>query len=273
MQNKEVLADIIKSPIVVLTIAAASILWVVLNLMLGLGWLGIVRLQGGRISIRESVSISFNSQFAKYLPGNVFHLAGRVFHGRKAGLSTSMCIVATTLESLVLVVLAGLIGLPFLFSLPQAIPIVLAAIGIGVVLAALFVWMRFDRLNSIVNVVLANAFSAKRFALVVIGSYAAIFLIQTITFIAFSQAFSFNFGWSYFENLQVVSVTWLAGFVVVGSPGGLGVREAAFSLFAENSDIRSSLLIVASSMRVSSMLGDVASLGLGKLMDRMGNRI
>lgn len=268
VQSKEDLVDVARSPTVLLGLLTASALWIVLNLMLGLGWACLIRLLGGCISFQESVSISFRSQFAKYLPGNVFHLAGRVLHGRDAGLPTSMCVVATSIESAMLLVLAGLIGFPLLLSLSQALSIELALFVLAVGLVALLLGLKLDRLREPVKEMLANILSAKRFAFAAVCLYAMVFLIQLISFIVLSEAASFDAGWTFFKNLQIVSITWLAGFVVVGSPGGLGVREAAFSVFAENPDIRSTLLLVASSMRISSMLGDIASLGLGTLMHR-----
>ncbi len=268
VQGEENLVEIASSPKVLLALLAACVLWIILNLILGLGWACLIRLLGGCISFHESVSISFRSQFAKYLPGNIFHLAGRVLHGRNAGLSTSMCVLATSIESAMLLTLALLIGFPLLLTVSQMLPIEFGLLILIVGLLALFLGLRFSRLREPASEILASIWSAKQFAFAAICLYAVVFLIQLISFVALSDAVSFDVGWSFFENLQIVSITWLAGFVVIGSPGGLGVREAAFSVFADNSDIRSTLLLVASCMRISSMLGDIASLGLGVLMHR-----
>ena len=55
---------------------------------------------------------------------------------------------------------------------------------------------------------------------------------------------------------------------MIGSPGGLGVREAAFAVFALNEGMRVELLLVAALMRVASVIGDLGSLGVGTLVQR-----
>lgn len=269
-QKKEVLSGVLDSPDVVIAVLVSSMLWVFLNFQLGVGWYALVKAQKGRLTVRDSISISMRSQVAKYLPGNVFHFAGRVLLGRNAGLSTKICVIATTVESVFLALIAGLMGIPLLFDLPRAVTIGVGVFLVGATALGLVYRVRVSRRKSEEQSILAAFRGAKGFIGLALGAYTLVLGIQTCSFMIISGALSLDLGWGFFKELQIVSVTWLAGFVVVGSPGGLGVREAAFSVFAENSDVRTNLLIVASIMRVSSILGDVASLALGTLVARTG---
>jgi hypothetical protein len=47
-------------------------------------------------------------------------------------------------------------------------------------------------------------------------------------------AMAFDAHISVFRMLFITSTSWLAGFVVVGVPGGIGVREAVFTSLANS---------------------------------------
>ena len=101
------------------------------------------------------------------------------------------------------------------------------------------------------------------------AAYGSVFVIQTVMFALIGSSQSLDWGLSWVGALQIVTITWLAGFVVVGSPGGLGVREAAFAVFAQNEEMRVELLLIAALMRVASLVGDLGSSGIGAIARRV----
>ncbi len=266
-EQKDVLREVALSPGILWRILFSMVLWVGFNGLLGIGWMSLIRASGQELSPRSSVEIALLSQAAKYLPGNVFHLAGRVWYARKRGISTQAAVAATGIESVRLVLIAASLGLPLLLTLPYA-DIVLVGfviVGVAIVLSVFLGRLRFFGLEKFLR--FGNSLVRKRYIGLALIAYISVFLIQTMTFMLFAAATRIHFfEGKFFESIQIVSSTWLAGFITIGSPGGLGVREAAFALFTHSPALLSQLLVVATLMRISSIGGDLLSLAIGGLL-------
>ena len=59
------------------------------------------------------------------------------------------------------------------------------------------------------------------------------------------------------------AASWAAGFVVIGAPGGLGVREAAFVALAGASLGESQALLLIGLFRIVTFLGDTLLFAAG----------
>ncbi len=217
---------------------------------------------GSSIGFKPSVYLSYRTQVAKYLPGNVFHHLGRVVLAKQQGVNASIASIATILESIILVLLAGLLGVSFLITQGYgALGLIMVLVGgLAVVIALNHPWLRSklgvsDRLR----------FNNLTWGILSFVSYGAVFFLQATMFVLFAGLLAEPLQLGFARILEMVSVTWAAGFVVIGAPGGLGVREAAFSLFAESPEMKLNFLFVASWMRVSSILGDLICFGLSGL--------
>ena len=242
---------------------AATLCWMGVNTALGLGWGAIARTLGTNISAKASVLLSYRTQVAKYLPGNVFHHVGRVVLAKQLGIPASIAGVATLLESLFLVGLAALLGLSFLFHLGYgawAIALVIAGILILGLLSKNGFLKR--KLGIDPGRTTGNPFGF----LLSAAFYVSVFLLQAVMFTLFLGATSEAIGLGWWRTLEMVSLAWGAGFVVIGAPGGLGVREAAYALFANTADMKMQLLYIASWLRVSSILGDLICFILSKFI-------
>ncbi|HEY6986025.1 MAG TPA: lysylphosphatidylglycerol synthase domain-containing protein, partial [Rhodanobacteraceae bacterium] len=68
--------------------------------------------------------------------------------------------------------------------------------------------------------------------------------------------------------LAASAASWAAGFVVVGAPGGLGVREAAFVALAGTALGESHALLLIGLFRVVTFLGDTLFFAAGAIMLR-----
>lgn len=242
---------------------ASTACWVLVNTALGVGWSAINRIFGSKVGLMVSVYVSFRTQIAKYLPGNVFHVMGRVVVARQHGVNASMAGLATVIEAFVLIVFASLLGISFLFRQGYLIPALLA-FGLGIGVVGLVLGSSFLRANLGLTQPLRP--SGPTDFLVGASSYLSVFLLQALMFAIFVTVPAQPIGLSFGRILEMVSVTWVAGFVVIGAPGGLGVREAAYSLFATSADVKLNLLYIASWLRVSSILGDLICFGLSGLI-------
>lgn len=237
-------------------VAFGTLLWVLVNVCLGLGWRHLAALFGNQLSVAHSVGLSLRTQIGKYVPGNVFHHVGRTVLAKRYGVRLAAAGSATVAEALYLVLIALGFGLSYLVR--QG----LLAIALGIFAAAAAVLLficknpaRFENLWGPAkpgNHYFQGFWRAGVF-------YAAVLVLQALMFILFSQVIPLGKSFSFLQVLEMVSITWAAGFVVVGAPGGLGVREAVYATFAGTPELQWQLLYIASWMRVSSILGDTFS--------------
>ena len=266
------LASTIRSPSALVAIGLSAVLWMALNAVLGVGWGALVKATGNRIGLGDAVILSMMTQAGKYLPGNVFHLAGRIWWAGKFGIDRKLAAVATAGEMGILVFVATIFGLPWLL---QQIEVPWAGISLGglIVLALVAVaafWLKKNR-ESLSSSLVAAGPRLSGWLVLSLAAYGSVFVIQFAMFEMIASTQSIDWGLSQAGVLQIVAITWLAGFVVIGSPGGLGVREAAFAVFAQSEGMRVELLLTASLMRIASILGDFSSLGIGALARSMRN--
>lgn len=233
--------------------------WVLVNTALGVGWALMVRALGSEVGFTASIILSFRTQFAKYLPGNVFHHIGRVVLAKQLGIRAAIAGTATIMESIALVLVAGLIGLSFLFTQGYGIPaLVVIATGAFVLVIVLINSPLRRKLGIIDSLKAGNL----HWGIIGSLSYVLVFFLQAAMFILFAGVLVEPLQLGFVRVLEMVSVTWAAGFVVIGAPGGVGVREAAYSLFSISPEMNVNLLFVASWMRISSVLGDLFCFGL-----------
>ncbi|MBV6414195.1 MAG: hypothetical protein OMOMHJEC_02017 [Xanthomonadales bacterium] len=181
---------------------------------LACGWYALLRAAGGRPGFASAFRAYAISQPAKYLPGNVLHFAARHALGRADGGEHGPLLSAAALEAV------SLIGTALLLGGTLASQGLLAHTGVSRWLPLL---IGFGGL-SIAAILLARYRGAR--CLAWFGAHLA---AATGYFLASSCAFSLLGGAPYTAPdlvLPVVSIAWVAGFVVVGAPGGIGVREA-----------------------------------------------
>ena len=247
-----------------ISVVCGVLLWVMVNVLLGIGWKFIANAIDGPISTFKSIILSLRTQAAKYLPGNVFHFAGRVWFAREESLSAKQAGLATAGESLLLVIMAFAIGLPIFWGGQLA----LIPIATAIILLTLLVPNSQSFANRILerlSITLVSENLTRRTAMACV-TYAAVLTTQTALFLLVADIALEDSKWTLLEAAQISSLSWAAGFLVIGSPGGLGVREAVMSLFAVSNVEKGELILVASGMRVCSIAGDLLSLALGLLL-------
>ncbi|MDQ8186383.1 hypothetical protein [Pelagicoccus sp. SDUM812002] len=241
---------------------SCSLLWVLLNAVLGLLWRELLGLTGSEVGRLDSVRISLLTQVAKYLPGNVFHFAGRIVLAGSLGISKKRAGVATLLEAVFLVGVASLISLRLIATLPYG-PWVMGAGLVLFLVAVSFAKKKLERLWR--EVKLERSGLVRILALAVVFSL-LVFVIQATMFFWIESTLFGGLDLSPWQRLELVSASWGAGFLVVGSPGGLGVREYVFSYFADSGEVGPRLVAIAAITRLCSIAGDLLSLLLGVIL-------
>ena len=237
------------SLVTVWQLAAGIAVYAVATLLLGLAWIRLLRAHSDEEIATAPLLIVFaRSVLAKYVPGNVFQfvtrhadLVGRGI-GQAGVAKSNLCEIASQVSAAAAVVCCGLA--PIAAFRVSAVPtpliwLVPAALIGGLAGIAMFAGGR----RQIAKILHAS------FA----WHLAYFLLLEAISLFLLDQAAPGDFPVLPFGAF---TLAWLAGYVVIGAPGGLGVREAAFiALLQSQADI-GTLAAVALTMRAITVSGD-----------------
>ena len=222
-------------------------------------WHGLLRFVGAEPSgPAQSIHAFSTSQLAKYVPGNVFHLVGRHFMLRSAGIPDGKLALASALEIVLMLIGAGGVVTVAIVSHPPA------ALE-GAALSA----VRF--VPAVYGLALISALLVARIVgkgnllwlLVCLAAYGLFFALMggTVAMIVAMVARP--------DPLAVAGggvAAWMVGFVTPGAPAGLGTREAAMLLFVGNQVTASALIVSAALFRLVTFVGDLVCFGAGWLL-------
>ena len=155
-----------------------------------------------KISVSEVVYMYGTSNIYKYLPSKVMHYVGRNMLAKKYDIEQKKVLKATILEIVnVVVVTIAFCFINYLLYRKQYI--------ITVIVFALFI-------------LVTHRFKLSK-------NFLLIFITTTINNLVVVYLYNFYNGTSLFggfEQISIIqSVSWLAGFVVPGAPGGIGIKE------------------------------------------------
>ena len=215
----------------------------------------------GTSCIGPAVRIYAVTTLAKYLPGNVFHYAGRQLAAVRCNWPQRAVAQATVYEIIFHVAVVGamvFILLP-MATLPAEVTAggryMLARLEEGVLLVVVLVLA--------VGILVCRS-RLRRMIEDISGVLPSLLLLQTAFFVvsllvhlwlASSMSLLAN------ENTALLAVAfltaWLAGFVVPGAPGGLGVREAILVAFLSAHLPTADVLAFALASRLVTTLGEI----------------
>lgn len=235
-------------------------------ILLGLAWWWLMSAFTSRPPEFVPVVASYaTSQFAKYLPGNVGQYLARHAMLRRLQLPHGALLAAAVLEAASLVLAALAWALPAAgASLKSVLHISAGWLVLAVLVAsviAVFVvrmlllhtrvgsWVSFQRPMRLLGV------------LVIHVGFFGMMVLSLVVVAAATPGVSLS-AWLL---IGVATVSWLAGFVIVGSPGGLGVREAVFVELLRGTVPEPTALLLAAAFRVVTFLGDLVFFVLGLL--------
>ena len=215
------------------------------------------------ISAKICNAIYGKSQIAKYIPGNVFHVVSRHILGKQAGIKHFVLAGATVYEILGLISISVIIGFSgmVLFGLGNIY------FSIYQITQILFVTIFLSGLVPVVAPYLLHLKGISMPYKGLLESLRSISLVYFSYFIFFFIAgLLLVFIVSIFVNLNLIvsakiitifSIAWLAGFIIPGAPGGIGVREAVLIFFVTPIIGEPQSIAVAIALRFVTLLGDV----------------
>jgi hypothetical protein len=218
--------------------------------MLALGWHFALRAAGVPSAVASAAAAYAMSQPAKYLPGNVLHFASRHMLGRTQGHGHGALVKASILEAISLIGVAMFIAgishwqeLPGISAMPSVLPgawiitlLAVALLGVGALVR------QGTRIGELGWLALHAACAL---------SY---FLLTTLAFWLLAESALSTL--SPVQLLSPIALSWVGGFVIIGAPGGIGVREALLLQFFAGSAPAAGLLAIAIVFRVSLVAAD-----------------
>jgi hypothetical protein len=211
------------------TFALALGLYVGGGLLLAAGWVLLVRLASAAGPRAAPLFVGhLRAQLAKYLPGNVFHLAYRHIAARREGVGHRALALALVLESVLVIAAGAILGLgvasdprldalaPWARQLVWVAPVLalLAWVGVGVVGRR----GGFAQLAPARTAPLFFAVLALDLAFFVLAALALRMLCEQPSALPFAAWC----GW--------LALAWALGYVTPGAPAGIGLREAVLAL-------------------------------------------
>lgn len=226
-------------------IAGMALVYGAANALLAMAWWHLLGHLGAETTRLAAIRIYGLSQLAKYVPGNIFHLAGRQALGMAAGLPGGALLKSTIWELGLIAVAGALFGwlaLPLLVpGLPFAASAPLLLASFALVGAAL---------QHMVGRQTAAAFAWQILFLLASGAIFVGLLYLIANDVRGQVAHGLMIGGAYI-------VAWLAGLVTPGAPAGVGVRELLLLFLLKGLVTEADLLMTILIGRCVTVIGDL----------------
>ncbi|QLH64097.1 hypothetical protein [Serratia symbiotica] len=229
-----------------LAVTCLAIFYCFDSFLLAFAWRRILKSLGVDVSRAWSIKIYGISQLAKYVPGNVFHIAGRQALGMSAGISGGILAKSTGWEIGLISVSGAVFSwlvLPLLIpfvTLPTSIALILLTIvGLGYILYRFFSFHLF------------LAFIYQISFLLISGGIFVILLGALVQ----NEGGEHLQAWIFICSAYVVA--WLVGLVTPGAPAGVGVRELILLFLLKGLVNDEDLLMAVVLGRILTFAGDL----------------
>lgn len=236
------------------SVAGIALIYGFSNLMLALAWWNLLAKFGANTHPRWAVRAYGASQIAKYVPGNIFQLAGRQAMGMAAGVS-GWPLAKSAIWELGLIALAGtLFGL---LALPVLVPVFSVTETAG--MFAVTIALALSLLLRFFGLPVARAF----------GWYVGFLAISALLFVGLIELLVENPGpWVKLGPplAGAYVLAWLVGLVTPGAPAGVGVRELMLLLLLKGVVMEADLLLVVTMGRLITVVGDLGFFGITRML-------
>lgn len=264
----------------------AGLLLVVASLLLLVGyaasaalWGELVRDLGGpRIPVKTATRTFLVANLGRYVPGKLWQIAGLAFLARKEGVSAPVATGAAVVGQAFALVGATLVGAVAFFQVGAEFRtmgvIVLATVAVGVIVTSvpavshrvMTLWFRLLRSTPPADLRLGPAFTPK---------WVALYALNWVVYVASFRIFLLAFGLpgTFLETAPAFAAAYVAGYVMVFSPAGIGIREGVLTLFLAPVTGQGTAAAVALLARLWTTVVEVVPAGALWLMHlRLGDR-
>jgi uncharacterized membrane protein YbhN (UPF0104 family) len=264
--------DFSDASVLLLGLAALASLAAVVSY--GVVWPFVLRRIGVRAP-RGSVSLFLVSQLGKYLPGSVWHYAGRVELARRRGVPVRATVLSLGLEvaaSALAAAAVGLFVLPPAFAVPLSLGLVALVLAASTSVARRLVDPVVRGVRHVVPAPVAGLRS-------VLGALPRMSALYVPVWALYGAAFWLT-GRALFaisaDDLVFFAATfalgWLAGMAAVFAPGGIGVREAVLVALLAPRVGESEAIVIAGASRLLLTAADLVGAAAAFVLLRLDTR-
>jgi hypothetical protein len=227
-----------------ITLILLAVIYGMANILLARAWWHLLIFFKVSSSFRWAIKIYGLSQLAKYVPGNIFHLAGRQSLGMAAGIP-AMSLAKSVIWELILLSIAG--SLFIFLTIPLFIHTFSPNNALGLFLSSII--LGYIVMNHTSYLQIGNVLFWQIGFLVVSGSvFVCTILIVTPKIITIS----------YLPHIcGAFIIAWLLGLLMPGAPAGLGVRELVLYFLLGSQIAQADLLLAIVLSRTLTILGDL----------------
>jgi hypothetical protein len=225
-----------------------------------------IKKSGDEISYKEAFSINSTTQLGKYLPGGIWHFAGKFSIYKINGLSVKDATRVMIIETFWLFSSAAFTGLASLLLMGNQVPCQELGVlcnsesmkfyVIPLICLWIFASYIFERI----------LFKEKK---IIPTDFFLLLLEQIITWILLGISFLFVFppasGFAY-GIIGAFSISWLVGYAAVFAPGGIGIRELMLAVLLGAVFSRSEISILATIHRLIWVICELLLGGLSMLV-------
>ena len=249
-------------------IGLAIIVTVIAHVWSAVVWGGILKLFRVKIPLWSATRIYIRTNLAKYLPGNVWHFYGRMTKVVESGSSWGVASLSVLLEPLLLAagaVMLAVLGLGSNLAEVTAMPWLKVLLPLGLVAVLVGIHPKF--FNPIIQKVSKG--KTKDHAPVTLQVYPWQPLLGEIGYVLL-RGVGFLLIWQAIAPLEInqipgllgiFSSAWLAGFIIPGAPGGIGVVELVMLVMLETvgqeNVVEGDLIIIVGILRLVGTIGEV----------------
>jgi len=258
------------------TLAVAAVAGLIGMTFVGLNWLRIVRLLGGKPRLLDGMRWYFVGQLGKYIPGGLWAVLGRAELATRGGIPRPVSYSSVAVSLVTTYAAAASTGALFMAFAPTSMEtrLLWVLLSAGIIGAATIgvsepVVRRINRLAQRFGLTggLPSANSRVSVSAIVMTMPAWLAIGAATAAVGQSLGFSISVP----QVIAATSYSWIAGFLVVPLPGGLGVREAVFiALYAGTTSEAAAIAVVA---RIVFIVVDLSGAGLATVVDRLGQRV
>jgi glycosyltransferase 2 family protein len=243
-------------PLIGAVIIAAAIV-----VITGFIWILILRLLGDEPRPRW-VAIFVEAQIGKYIPGSVWHYAGRAALAGVEGLRVRATTVSVSIELAASVIGAAVVG-----ALVAGMPAFAAAAVVAAVIVGLFgrlpslrLIRERDAADSIKRVVLAGSIAVPLYIGVSLLLGVSLWLSARALLPVHLDDYSFFTG--------AFALAWVVGLVAIFAPVGLGIREAVLVALLRSRMETADAVVLAVAFRAVLTVADVGSAATAAILLR-----
>ena len=240
-------------------IGISSIFYACLISMQGLCWHLLLKSLFSKfnIAIKVTLYIYARTSIAKYLPGNVGHFAGRHFFAHQYGIPHQHVGTSYVLEITCLVMAASFLSVmtksPIILNISPHLLIMIGACSVALI-PVLFIKFFAGRVFENEKPSILNMYWCILHAILLSIFY---FFCSSILFYFFGGIIIKEINFNILEIIGIYSISWLTGFITIGSPAGVGVRESVMIILLSPRIGQADALLISILFRFVTTIGDV----------------